>query len=246
MSTSQNGWPIVAKSACDQGPFHGVTFPNGILAGDVAVIARWQLGRYAATVEPLVQGTCWGWFVKVIEGTTTKSNHGSATAWDVNADQHPMGVDASHNFSAAQIKACRAIVAESDGVLRWGGDYSSRPDPMHWEINDDKAAAHALATKIKKDEAAMADATLSTATKDDIAARAVDQLGTRDNVFASPSWAASHADNPFWNYAATFGYAMEDTHASLEQLKLENALIKTQLATILSAIADLPGSTFTA
>lgn len=149
MSTSQNGWPIVGKAACDQGPFHGVTFPNGILAGDVATIARWQLDRYALTVEPLVKGWCWGWFVKTIEGSTTKSNHGSATAWDINAEAHPMGVPTAECMSAKKIAACRAIVRAAGGVLRWGGDYSGRPDAMHWEIIGTKAQAHAFATKIR-------------------------------------------------------------------------------------------------
>lgn len=159
MSTTQNGWPIVAKAACDQGPFMGVKFPNGVLAGDVATIARWQLRLYSERVEPLRAGTCWGWFVKVIEGTTTASNHGSATAWDINADQHPMGAPASHNMSPAEIAACREIVRLAGGVLRWGGDYSGRPDPMHWEIDDTKAAASVLAAKIRKAEQPVAEAT---------------------------------------------------------------------------------------
>src|SRR5262245_47561449 len=111
MAKSQNGWPVVDKSACDQGPFLGVRFPNGILAGDVATIARWQLARYALTVEPLNPGTCWGWFVKKIIGSDDYSNHSSATAWDINADEHALGSSPSASFSARQIAACRAIVA---------------------------------------------------------------------------------------------------------------------------------------
>lgn len=141
---SQNGWPVVGKSDCDQGPFQGVKFPNGILAGDVAKLARWQLQRYAATVEPLKSGTCWGWYDKLIEGSSTISNHASATAWDVNADAHPMGTPASRTMSPAKIAACRAIVKASRGTLRWGGDYSGRPDPMHWEVDASPAEVHAF------------------------------------------------------------------------------------------------------
>lgn len=147
---SQNGWPVVGKSACDQGPFLGVTFPNGILVGDVATIARWQLGQYVATVEPLRSGTCWGWFDKPIEGSAVTSNHASATAWDINADQHPMGTPASQSMSTREVAACRAIVAAAAGVLRWGGDYSGRPDPMHWEINAGPDQVHAFAIKITR------------------------------------------------------------------------------------------------
>ncbi len=145
---SQNGWPVVGKTACDQGPFHGVTFPNGILAGDVAMIARWQLHHYAASVEPIHGGQCWGWYVKKIEGSSTFSNHSSATAWDINAQLHPMGSPARHSLNTRQVAAARAIVRAAGGVLRWGGDYKGRPDPMHWEINASPAAAHKFATKI--------------------------------------------------------------------------------------------------
>lgn len=161
MSKSQNGWPVVAKAACDQGPFLGVTFPNGILAGDVAVIARWQMGRYEATVEPLIKGACWGWYVKPIEGTATASNHSSATAWDINATKYPMGDAASEHMSAAKINACKAIVAASGGVLRWGGTYSGRPDPMHWEIVGTPAEAHTFANKIRVGGRTPAMATIS-------------------------------------------------------------------------------------
>lgn len=149
MALTQNGWPIVGKDRCDQGPFQGVLFPNGILAGPVATIARWQLARYEATVEPLIPGACWGWFVKTIEGSAVKSNHGSATAWDINATRHFMGRPASASMTDRQITACRAIVAQAGGVLRWGGDYRGRPDPMHWEIIGTPAAAAAFARQLE-------------------------------------------------------------------------------------------------
>lgn len=148
---SQNGWPVVGKSSCDQGPFGGVTFPNGILKGDVAVIARWQLARYEDTVEPLIQGECWGWFVKPIEGSNVISNHSSATAWDINATQNPMGVPAARSLSTGQIAACHAIEAASHGTLRWGGDFT-RPDPMHWEIVGSRAQVGAFAAVIRNQQ----------------------------------------------------------------------------------------------
>lgn len=160
MSVSQNGWPVVDKDACDQGPFHGVSFPNGILAGDVATIARWQLSHYAAMVEPLIAGSCWGWFVKQIEGTTQVSNHSSATAWDINASLHPMGVATSRTMQGWQIEACHAIEAASQGTLRWGGDFG-RPDPMHWEIIGTRSQVAAFARYLRTKEETMDDATIA-------------------------------------------------------------------------------------
>lgn len=148
MARSQNGWTVVDKDDCDQGPFEGVRFPNGIRRGDVATIARWQLGLYVRTVEPLRAGTCWGWYDKTITGSQVRSNHASGTAWDINATQHPMGPPTSTNMSAREIAACRAIVRASEGTLRWGGDFS-RDDPMHWEIDCSPAEAAVFARKIR-------------------------------------------------------------------------------------------------
>lgn len=149
MADSQNGWPVATKAQCDQGPFQGEEFPNGILKGDVATIARWHLARYEALVEPLMIGACWGWFVKKILGSSTYSNHASGTAWDVNAPKYPLGALPADVMTAKKITACRQIVKEFGGVLRWGGDYSGRKDVMHWEINKGETAVAALAEKIK-------------------------------------------------------------------------------------------------
>lgn len=150
MVTSQNGWKIVGASACDTAPLiDGIKVPNGVLAGDVAVVFRWLAEQYNARVERLVPGTCWGWYVKTIAGSGTLSNHGSATAVDFNADKHAMGDSASKSFSAAQIKTCKAIVTESGGVLRWGGTYSGRVDSMHWEIVGSAAQVKAFVEEIE-------------------------------------------------------------------------------------------------
>jgi peptidoglycan hydrolase-like protein with peptidoglycan-binding domain len=148
VSKSQNGWPVADKAQCDQGPFLGVKFPNGILHGPVAAIALWQMRRYAATVEPIHSGTCWGWDVRKIEGSSDYSNHASATAWDINAPKHPMGTSPAHSFTPTQIAACRAIERASGGVVRWGGSYTGRPDTMHWEINKQRVATEAFAARI--------------------------------------------------------------------------------------------------
>lgn len=153
MSRSQNGWPVVTKADCDTADLiPGVRVPNGVLKGDVATVFRWLAQQYNARVERLIYGTCWGWFVKTIEGSTSISNHASATAVDFNADRHPMGTAASNTMSSAQIKACHAIIAEAGGVLRWGGDYTGRPDPMHWEIHTTAAGVKAFADKIRGDD----------------------------------------------------------------------------------------------
>lgn len=150
MASSQNGWPVATRDQQDRAPLiRDVTVPNGVLAGDVAIVFRWLAAEYDRRVERLQKGECWGWFVKSIEGSSTISNHASGTAVDFNAPGNPMGQGTTkRSMTAAQIDTCHALERESGGVLRWGGDFS-RNDPMHWEINADRAAVAAFARKIK-------------------------------------------------------------------------------------------------
>lgn len=151
MPNSQNGWPVVPRSAVDEAPLiRNVKVPNGVLAGDVAIIFRWLAAQYDRRVEPLRAGWCWGWFVKKIEGSSTISNHASGTAIDLNAPDNPMGAGTTKkSMTSTQINTCHAIEDESDDVLRWGGDFG-RNDPMHWEIVGSRAACRAFAAKITK------------------------------------------------------------------------------------------------
>jgi hypothetical protein len=72
------------------------------------------------------------------------SNHGSGTALDWHAPRHPLGK--ANTFNPAQRAEIRKILAEAQGCVRWGGDYSGRKDDMHFEVVKDEAAcARALA-----------------------------------------------------------------------------------------------------
>lgn len=149
MATSQNGWPVVGQSAVTDRAVLGVEFPNGWLKGDVDVVFTYLIGRLHREVEPLDDGGCWGWAVKKIEGSTSISNHASGTAIDYNAPAHPMGV--RNTYPATKRAKIRAILADLDGVVRWGGDYGGRPDDMHFEIVKSATAVHAVAEKIRGD-----------------------------------------------------------------------------------------------
>jgi hypothetical protein len=147
MARSQNGWPVVDRDSIVDRAVLGVEFPNGWLKGDVDTVFTYLIGRLHREVERLDNGGCWGWFVKNIEGSNTISNHASGTAIDYNAPAHPMGVRGT--YSSADQSRIRGILADLDGVVRWGGDYSGRPDDMHFEINKDAAAVRKVAARIK-------------------------------------------------------------------------------------------------
>jgi hypothetical protein len=148
VARSQNGW-----SANDRSCIATYSLPGGKVAlrkGDVSVILLWVANRFHETVRPLQWPGVWGYAERPIRGSsTTLSNHASGTAIDLNAPQLPLGVDPMRVLSTMELRAIRAIVDYCEGVVRWGGDYSGRKDPMHFEIVGDAAACRRVADKIR-------------------------------------------------------------------------------------------------
>lgn len=145
-ASSENGW-----SANDRSCIASYSLPGGKVAlrkGDVSVVLLWCAQRWHETVEPLVWPGIWGYAERNIRGNaTTLSNHASGSAVDLNAPRHPLGRRGT--FSPAQVVAIRLILNHCEGVVRWGGDYTSRPDEMHLEINAGSAAVRRVADKIR-------------------------------------------------------------------------------------------------
>jgi hypothetical protein len=130
MATSQNGYsaPITPVSRA---------LPGGrvqLRAGPAGDLLAWVGRQFHALVEPLAWPGCWGFADRKIAGSADLSNHASGTALDLNAPAHPLGYNPAANFRPGQIAAIRAIVARTGGCVRWGGDYTGRRDPMHFEI----------------------------------------------------------------------------------------------------------------
>lgn len=136
--TSQNGWPASPNGSAIgikafRIPGSSVTLQMADRAGPtLAYVAQ----KFHETVEPLNAGDCGGYNYRLIRGSSsTISNHGSGTAIDLNASKH--GLARSGTFTGAQVAAIRVILAACNGTVRWGGDYRSRKDEMHFEINAD-------------------------------------------------------------------------------------------------------------
>jgi len=132
-ATSQNGWPAAKDTPLQKLTVGAASFAPGVRKGDVHTILGYVARRFNSEVEKLVKDTCWGFAYRDISGSTDLSNHASGTAIDCNAPQHPLGK--AGTFSAAQVKAIHKIIADCNGVVRWGGDYNGRKDEMHFEIN---------------------------------------------------------------------------------------------------------------
>jgi peptidoglycan hydrolase-like protein with peptidoglycan-binding domain len=154
MAESQNGWPVssvgseigIVKAVV---PGTDISIPGGIKGGDVATVMLYLAAQFHHAVEPLRRLVCGGYVYRKIDGYNVWSNHASGTAFDFNWDKHPMG--ASGTFTVAQVTTIRNILRYLEGVVRWGGDYSTRKDEMHFEINTGAAGVARIAQKIKSE-----------------------------------------------------------------------------------------------
>jgi len=100
-------------------------------------------------IEPINEGIPddWGYAFRKVRGSdSVTSNHSSGTAIDINATDHPLGRVGT--FPAEQVPMIRAL-AKKYG-LRWGGDYRTRKDEMHFEIAVSPAAALKLIKRLEK------------------------------------------------------------------------------------------------
>jgi hypothetical protein len=176
--TSQNGW-----SANDRSMVASYTLPGGKVAlrkGDASVVLLWVANEFHRHVEPLEWPGNWGYAERPIRGSTsTLSNHASGTSLDLNAPAHPLG--ARGTFTSAQVTQIRRILAYCEGTVRWGGDYRSRPDEMHFELNANAAAVRRVADKIRGRRAAPQEDELSQAQVDQIIAAFRRDLGHARN-----------------------------------------------------------------
>ena len=109
------------------------------------------LAAFAAEFHELIESLDtgalddWGYCYRMVRGTTDKlSNHSSGTAIDLNALKHPLGKVGT--FPAEKVPMIRAL-AKKYG-LKWGGDYKSRADEMHFEIEISATKAKDLITKL--------------------------------------------------------------------------------------------------
>lgn len=137
MTVSQNGWPANRRDLVSARyvPGTGVRLVvrNGA-AGDLLLEVAAVFDLLVVSIEGVADD--WGYAERPVRGSTAISNHASGTAIDLNATCWPLGRPATVYLDAKQIDIVRSIVAATGGVVRWGGDYTGRKDPMHFEIND--------------------------------------------------------------------------------------------------------------
>jgi hypothetical protein len=141
MARSQNGWPANDRSVIATRTVRGTHVRLAVRVGPAGDLLLEIVALFDLMVQDVDQGADdWGYAERPIRGATALSNHASGTAVDVNATRWPLGSAPSVNLTPRQIATVREIVSTTvvDGraVVRWGGDYAGRKDPMHFEIAD--------------------------------------------------------------------------------------------------------------
>lgn len=133
---SSNGWPASKDPAVigvKSYPIPGTGIKIRV-AEKVAPLLVALCADFHKLVEPINEGSLddWGYCFRMIRGSTDSlSNHSSATAVDLNSNDHPLGK--RETFTMEQETTVRQIAAKYG--CRWGGDYKNRADEMHFEIN---------------------------------------------------------------------------------------------------------------
>jgi hypothetical protein len=143
---SQNGWPAYPTTE------RYTRFNAGgqgwwAANPDVAVVFTEFIERFDAEVEELTQKVLddWSYANRLVRGSATVvSNHGSATAIDLNALKHPRGV--KNTFTKSQQNTMHSIknsITDDNGltVLTLGMDYTITVDDMHVEVRKGVTAA---------------------------------------------------------------------------------------------------------
>ncbi|TFI01621.1 M15 family metallopeptidase [Micrococcus lylae] len=147
-ATTRRGWPVQSTTA-NLTPFKWIT--GQVLAGDVATILDALCQRFHAEVEPIRKDWSWGWSYRPVRGyTDVWSEHAAGVAIDLNAPNHPMGK--FNTFTSAQQATIRRILTDLGGVVAWGGEWTKRPDDMHFEVRRDPAGIARVAKLIRGEQ----------------------------------------------------------------------------------------------
>jgi hypothetical protein len=131
---SPNGWLI--NTAPNSGgsvwtrPVAGTGFEIDVAVGNAEVILVHVIRRFHYEIDTLRPGEVIG-FKSPATVKRRELNHASGTAVDIRPGHYPPGV--KNGFYPHEAAVIRDILAQCEGVVEWGGDFSS-PDEAHFEI----------------------------------------------------------------------------------------------------------------
>lgn len=157
MATTPLGWPVLDPDV-GTGPYprlrrfmipgvnRALTLRDGSAGFVLVHFALW----FDEDVERLDLGIWdeWGYARRPVTNGTRWSEHAGGTAMDLNATRHPYDVPTRKTFTVSQINRIHRRLDWMDDVLRWGGDYRSKQDAMHFEVQADLAKCERVAKRL--------------------------------------------------------------------------------------------------
>jgi hypothetical protein len=131
--TTQNGWPVIDATKPTSRKIEGSNAVVTLLSGDVAVVLLYVARRFHYEVGTLGTGDVQGHTTDRTVGAPFESNYLSGTAIAIQAGRYP--VRSAGNLFARDLAVIRDILAECEGVVRWGGDDKAAPKEGHFQID---------------------------------------------------------------------------------------------------------------
>jgi hypothetical protein len=234
MVNSQNGWPANRRELVSARTVRGTNVRLTVRNGPAGDLLLEVAALFDLMVQDVDQPTAddWGYAERPIRGSATISNHASGTAIDLNATRWSLGSAPSVNLNPEQIATVRRIVAATGGVVRWGGDYSGRKDPMHFEINNNRTEAE-CAQALSQLRAAFGKPT----TKDDD----VDLTDKLPDYYDSKRPPLTVGDTMAWGtaHAARARDAAQESVRRIDVLASQVAALSQQMSTIQATLTKL-------
>ncbi|MER5865327.1 twin-arginine translocation signal domain-containing protein [Kitasatospora sp. NPDC002040] len=155
---SKNGWPT-EHSADSRGhvytrPVPGTPVQVQVRIGEVETVLVHVVRRFHYEIDALRAGDVVGWRPPgSVRRELAESNLASGTAVRIRPGSYPAG--ARGGFYPLELLTIRAVLAECDGVVRWGGD-DRVPDEslFHLDVAPDSPRLARLVEQLRAREAA--------------------------------------------------------------------------------------------
>ena len=132
--SSPNGWPINTEADAAGSvwtrPLVGTGSTVEIAIGDAELILLHVARRFHYEIDTLRPNDVVG-FRKPAELKGYQLNHASGSAIDIRPGHYPVGVRGG--FFPTELEVIRDILADCEGLVRWGGDFRV-PDEAHFEL----------------------------------------------------------------------------------------------------------------
>jgi hypothetical protein len=136
---TQNGWPVVGSGGVVHLPVEGSGATVALRAGDVATVLLHAARRLHYELAALGPGSVQGHTTDRTVRAPFESNHLSGTAVALYAGSYPAG--SAGNLFGRELLVLRDVLADCEGVVRWGGDDRSVPKEGHLQIDVPPSAA---------------------------------------------------------------------------------------------------------